>query len=692
MSRRTGEPCRERLGRDMAPERAAVTVPPVDTDGSLDRPPPGASVDTTPPAGSAKERFFPGLEGLRGLAVVAVLFFHGGFDWAKGGFLGVSTFFTLSGYLITSNVLRSAESDAGLDLRSFWLRRFRRLMPAALAAILLASVYTILAGDPLQRQNFFGDSISSLFYVANWHLILSGQAYADLFAQPSALLHFWSLAIEEQFYLFFPLVAFLGLIRLRWNRFQFGMAMAGLLLVSLLCTLGLGLSNNAIYLGTVTRMGEILVGALLAVVLTELRTRTVAEDRLTVGPVLAGLGLFGLVVSMLAYITIDQSAQWLYGGGLTAFSLVSLTLILGAMTPVGPARWILASTPLRRLGLISYGIYLYHWPIFLWLSPTNTGLSDAVLFVPRVGISIGLAYLSYRFLETPIRTGGRILDLPPVRTAAVSITCLVAISVLISSTAPPPTLDFAADEAALNRETAGSSVDQFGARPVMAVFGDSTMLSIYLGLARTSAKGGPMQTRGGAPKLGCGLVGSMEIQRKSESPHLPTADCDWKKIWTEYYAKAASPPDICAISFGPWDAGKHRFPGTDTWLHPGDEAYDDVLETEVLESSDFLTGRGCRVVWITSVPTAAGKSGANAELAAHPEWQTSMNETITRAVAKRKGTVGVVDFAKWYASTSRPDATNRPDGIHFVEESATALSDAWLSKAIFDEATRLQKR
>lgn len=676
----------------MARLRTAVTVPPVDTDGSLERTPRPAEEHDDRSAGSTKERFFPGLEGLRGLAVVAVLFFHGGFSWAKGGFLGVSTFFTLSGYLITSNVLRGAFSPEGLELRSFWLRRFRRLMPAALAAILLASIYTILAGDPSQRQNFFGDATSSLFYVANWHLIFSGQAYADLFAQPSALLHFWSLAIEEQFYLFFPVIAFVGLIRFRWTRQQFGAAMAGLLLLSLACTLGLGLSNNAIYLGTETRMGEILVGSLLAVVMTESRIRRVSEDRVSIGPVLAGLGLFGLIVSVLAYITVDQSGQWLYRGGLTLFSLVSLALVLGAMAPLGPVRWLLSSVPFRRLGLISYGIYLYHWPIFLWLSPSNTGLSDAVLFVPRVAISIGLAVLSYRFLETPIRTGGRILDLPPVRTAGVAIVGLLAIAVLITSTAPPPTLDFAADEAALVRETSENSGDEFGTRPVVAVFGDSTMLSIYLGLARTSAKGGPMQTRGGAPKLGCGLVGSMEIQRKSESPHLPTDDCDWERIWSEYYAKASSPPSICVVSFGPWDVGKHRFPGTDEWLHPGDAAYDEVLEAEVLASSDFLASKGCRVVWVTSVPTAAGKNGANAELAAHPEWQVSMNETVKRAVAKRKGSVGVVDFAKWYGSSSRPDASNRPDGIHFVEESATALSDAWLSKAIFDEAARLQKR
>jgi hypothetical protein len=184
----------------------------------------------------------------------------------------------------------------------------------------------------------------------------------------------------------------------------------------------------------------------------------------------------------------------------------------------------------------------------------------------------------------------------------------------------------------------------------------------------------------------------MEIQRKSESPHLPTSDCDWKFIWADYFNKAVSPPEICAVSFGPWDVGKHRFPGTGAWLHPGDVKYDEVLEAQVLQASDFLSGKGCKVVWITSVPTAAGKNRSNAELAAHPEWQMSMNETLKQAVAKRKGTVGVVDFSTWYASTPRPDATNRPDGIHFVEKSATVVSDAWLSKAIADEATSLRKK
>jgi len=184
----------------------------------------------------------------------------------------------------------------------------------------------------------------------------------------------------------------------------------------------------------------------------------------------------------------------------------------------------------------------------------------------------------------------------------------------------------------------------------------------------------------------------MEVQRKTEKPAVPRDVCDWNLLWSDYFSTLAKAPDICAVSFGPWEVGKHRPVGTAAWLHPGDSTYDALLESEILAASDLLVTKGCKVVWITSVPTAAGKNGANAELAAHPEWQVSMNETVKRAAAKRKGTVGVADFAKWYASAPRQDASNRPDGIHFREEAATALSDTWLSKAIFDEAARLQKR
>ena len=248
--------------------------------------------------------------------------------------------------------------------------------------------------------------------------------------------------------------------KLKMGRRSFGLVLAGLLVASLACTFLLGLSNNAIYLGTETRAGEILIGALFAVFMTAPRTRRLTTDRNTLGAGVAVLGVVGLLLAIGAYITVDQTDSWLYNGGLTAFGLVSLLLISAAIAPVGPVRSILSSRPLRRIGLISYGVYLYHWPIFLWLSPANTGWSDAALFVPRVAISIGLAVLSFRFLEQPIKSGRRFLDLPPRLTLAVSTVGLAALALLISSMAPIAALDFASKDklaAELNAQAALST-------------------------------------------------------------------------------------------------------------------------------------------------------------------------------------------------------------------------------------------
>jgi peptidoglycan/LPS O-acetylase OafA/YrhL len=642
---------------------------------------------------ASTEQFFPGLEGLRGLAVVAVLFFHGGFSWAKGGFLGVSTFFTLSGFLITTNVLRQVQTSGGLSLGEFWKRRFRRLLPAALAAILLASIYTALAGDPSQRNSFGGDSISSLAYVANWHFIFSGQTYAALFSAPSALLHFWSLAIEEQFYLIFPLISLVVFAKLKMGRRSFGLVLAGLLVASLACTFLLGLSNNAIYLGTETRAGEILIGALFAVFMTAPRTRRLTTDRNTLGAGVAVLGVVGLLLAIGAYITVDQTDSWLYNGGLTAFGLVSLLLISAAIAPVGPVRSILSSRPLRRIGLISYGVYLYHWPIFLWLSPANTGWSDAALFVPRVAISIGLAVLSFRFLEQPIKSGRRFLDLPPRLTIAVSTVGLAALAVLISSMAPIAALDFASKDKLAAELNAQAALSTASGTPHQAIFGDSSAIMLNYGVGDVYRETKEALPLGGPAKQGCGLVRGFEVIHLNEAPRLMKEECEWGKVWPEYLDE--NRVDIATIMFGPWDARPHRIPGTSTWLTPGDQKYDAAFTKEFLAASDLLASKGAAAIWLTSIPvgTLNDKTKTDfSEQAEHPEWQTHLNELMIKAAAERPNTVRVVDLAKWYASAPRDDAANRPDGTHFEESAAARIGREWLNRAILDAYQSLKKQ
>lgn len=625
-------------------------------------------------------QFFPGLEGLRGLAVVAVLFFHGGFDWAQGGFLGVSMFFTLSGFLITSNLLRQVEGSNRVSLREFWLHRFRRLLPAAMAAILLAAVYTALAGDPTQKHNFTGDSASALAYIANWRFIFSGQSYSDLFTQPSALLHFWSLAIEEQFYLLFPLLCVGLLVRAKLGRRGFAGVLLLLIGGSLACSLFLGLSQNAIYLGTATRAGEILMGALLATVLSPQWVRSLGAKRTSVTDGISVAGAVAVCFALIAWVKVSESDSWLYRGGFQLFSLLSVLLILGSITVGSPLRSLLSSAPFRRIGLISYGIYLYHWPIFLWLSPKNTGLSDAVLFAPRVIISVALAELSFRYLERPIKAG-RTLPGVSIRALAVMATAvLIVFSLGITLLAPPVTVGV--DVSVKDFAEATVTGDRKAGVPLMAIFGDSTSLAIGTGLAKTGAARGTYTGVGGAPKVGCGLVYEWEsIDPLSKKTVIPKS-CDWHTLWSPFFATDTA--DLCVVTYGPIDIGKHRPPGTEEWLYPGVPSYDKVLGDQVLAATDFLNQQGCLVVWILTAPMENLAAMANTwkDIPPAVDRQRRMNEIVIEAIKKRPKSAGVVDFAAWYASTEHNDYVLRPDGVHFTKDTATQMSDAWLSDAV----------
>ena len=206
--------------------------------------------------------YLPALDGIRGLSVAAVLVFHGGLGWASGGFLGVSTFFTLSGFLITSLLLDEYQMTGRIALLEFWTRRFRRLMPAALLTLSGVALYGALLANPQQLWRLRADSLSSLFYFANWQFMFSGRAYEELFVRPSPVQHFWSLSIEEQFYLAFPLL-FLAICR--WaggSRARLGGALAALAATSLVLTACLHQPEGAstrVYYGTDTRAAELLI-------------------------------------------------------------------------------------------------------------------------------------------------------------------------------------------------------------------------------------------------------------------------------------------------------------------------------------------------------------------------------------------------------------------------------------------------
>ncbi len=383
-----------------------------------------ASVRPSRPGAPAPLSYLPALDGLRGLAVAGVLLFHSGFSWAVGGYLGVSTFFTLSGYLITTLLLAEHHRTGGISLTAFWTRRFRRLMPASLLTLAgIVLLFGPFVADADQLAEIPGDVIAALAYVANWRFIVSEQSYADLFTAPSPVQHFWSLAIEEQYYLFFPLLA-AGLLAVgRGSRRVLAYGLGALAIGSTVLMISLytpGTDPARVYYGTGTRAAELLVGAVLAVVVTS------RPDLLARIPsvLLTGIGVVVLALTAFWWMTVELTSSWLYEGGLTLYALCTCAL-LAVILRAGPVTQAMTVEPLRLLGRISYGVYLIHWPIFLWLTPERTDLSALPLFVLRMAITIGLAVLSFHFVEQPVRTrhalvGGRSWLIAPAAVAVIA--------------------------------------------------------------------------------------------------------------------------------------------------------------------------------------------------------------------------------------------------------------------------------
>ncbi len=352
------------------------------------------------------------LDGLRGVAVAAVVVFHAApAGWLPGGFLGVSLFFTLSGYLITSLALTEVAEHGRLDVMAFYARRVRRLLPALVALlggiVVLARFVEVAART--ERQ-----IIGGLTYTSNWLQITQNVSYAELWQGPGVLDHLWSLAIEEQWYLLFPLLVAAAV---RWRkperlRSTLAWMFAVVVVIAVVGAFVTG-DRNVVYLATHTRLGEIAIGGLVALVVPLGTARRAPGAQVVGGVALGGVGVLFFVTTL--------GSGWLYRGGLPLFAVLSALVLNAAVREGRLSRW-LSWGPLRRLGLISYGLYLYHWPISVVLSEPRVSGSPATLFAVRLGLSLGLSELSYRLIEVRIR--GR--RWPAVRTVSGGVGALAA--------------------------------------------------------------------------------------------------------------------------------------------------------------------------------------------------------------------------------------------------------------------------
>jgi peptidoglycan/LPS O-acetylase OafA/YrhL len=336
--------------------------------------------------------------------VAGVLLYHGGVSWMPGGFLGVDVFFVLSGYLITSLLLAELADGGRIDLWRFWLGRARRLLPAALLLIATCLlVYAIFLPGDLGRAR--GDAIASALYVNNWHQILAGHSYFQAFGRPSMFEHLWSLAVEEQFYLLWPLGLGFGLARLgrgRMAALTLAVALASVALMAILYHPHGDASR--VYYGTDTRAAQLLAGALLAFAWPPARLS--ARTGRGAGWLLDGVGLLGLVVLLAAMIGLRDSDAVLYRGGFELVALASVALIAAIAHPAAHAGRVLGLRPLRWIGRRSYGIYLGHWPVMVLTRPGVDVRADPTLvLLAQCAVTVAIAALSYRYVEMPVRNG-----------------------------------------------------------------------------------------------------------------------------------------------------------------------------------------------------------------------------------------------------------------------------------------------
>jgi peptidoglycan/LPS O-acetylase OafA/YrhL len=353
---------------------------------------------------STRLSYITGLDGIRAIAVMAVLFYHANFPWALGGFLGVETFFVLSGFLITSLLLVEWQSTNQIDLKRFWLRRARRLLPAVSLLLLALPVLAVFfAPDALPRLK--EDIPAALIYSTNWVYIVREVPYFEAFGRPPLLQQLWSLAVEEQFYLLWPLILLFLLRTFKNNRSQLLTVILIMVAVSTAWMAALyspDLDPLRVYYGTDTRAAGFLVGALLALMWSP--WQVLREE----GSLIPGaLGLAGLLALMIIYNKLNEFQPFLYRGGILLTALASAFLIVGASTPgTFLSKWLEAG-PLRWIGSRSYSIYLWHWPVFMLTRPGfDLALPTPWIRIGQVAITFVLAELSYRWIETPVRQRG----------------------------------------------------------------------------------------------------------------------------------------------------------------------------------------------------------------------------------------------------------------------------------------------
>ncbi|NHN55724.1 acyltransferase [Calidifontibacter sp. DB0510] len=603
----------------------------------------------------------PALDGLRSFAVLSVMLYHLPVSWARGGFLGVDVFFVLSGYLITTLLVNEEQKWGHMDLFGFYVRRARRLLPALFLVVAFITLVGPHVLTDAARSSLRGDGLATVLYVANWRFILQGQSYFSQFGDPSPYRHMWSLAIEEQFYLVLPLLLVLLIAVLGRRRKRLAVALGGLAILSAIwCAMLFDpLSDpSRPYYGTDTRAQELLVGSTLSLLLPLVRRRL--RDRPAIGYA-GGLALLGILAS---FVLVSDTSNALYRGGFLAFCVVVAVLIASVeLAPGGPVGRLVSLPPLVWIGSISYGLYLWHWPVYVFLSPDRTGLPGIVLFALRMAATFGAAAASYYLLERPIREGRMRRSLGSTRSALIGLAAPLAVIIAVVATTTgipyvPPAK--AGSQLDVGNGSAGKSAR-------ILVVGDS--VGFALGYAFPQSRFPDVGVLGKI-KIGCGTAEQwLVVNGVRQAGSNP--DCnDLFQTWQQ--GVQSQKPQVVLWMLGPWDVFDHYVDGK--VLKEQSPAYASYF-TGRLEQGLKALGPDAKVV-IPNVPCYKQPSFVveGQDIAPNrndPGRAAALNKILAGFAAKHPDRVRILDYASWICPSGKyTDTMNgqkvRQDGVHLT--------------------------
>jgi peptidoglycan/LPS O-acetylase OafA/YrhL len=689
--------------------------------------------------------YVPALDGLRALSVLGVMLYHGGS--LTGGFLTIDVFFVLSGFLITSLLLGEWVKRVTIRLGQFWARRARRLLPALLVMLVGVALYAKLFATPGEFANLRLDSLSTLFYVANWHFIIGNSNYFVQTAQTSPLAHMWSLSIEEQFYIVWPPVVLVMLHlgrRLRPSRRLWPvMATAVAGAVASAVEMRLLFLHHApimrIYEGTDTRSQDILVGSALAIGMamwaerrrapdavhaherratrarlvhpaagnletsTSTRRRDLHRRRgLGIQPieawelisrpvrlVLQVVGWAVLATGLLLWARLTGESNVLFEGGYLLYALgVALVIFCAVTAQRASLARALGNPVFRYVGKISYGTYLWHFPLFALLDGARVHLVGNPLLAVRIAVTLVVATGSFYLVEEPIRRG-RMRSLAEWKTWLLTTGAFLGVVVVtVVATLPAPA------EAAGRPHVVGA---EYTGPPVkVAIFGDSVAWRLGFAMLASQPQDDYDVDIDNGAIVGCGVLRSTAYRGHGVAYGM-TAACNssapvaeqWPALWKGDLNQFH--PNVVVVLAGRWEVSDRLIDGQ--WMHIGEPVFDAALHQSLEQAVQVATSQGALMVLMTSPCFDSGEQDNGQPW---PEDSTTRlaeyNAMVRQVAAEHPATVQVDDFGALlcpggvFATSFDGIQIRDGDGVHIVP---TAAAGQWLDARILPLVIRV---